>query len=467
MMGCMAHDEATTQDAAPHGGVFSYTPQHFEALADAALAHAKTLGASDAAVSVSESLGLSVAARCGEPETVEHHRGKSLEVTVYLGQRSGSADTADFSADALRSAVQAAYDIARFTEADPAAGLPDEALVWRAGEAPPQLDLFHPWAIDSAQALALALRAERAAYAEDARITNSEGASVWAGQRHFFAAHTHGFRGGFASSSHGLSVTPIAQDASGMQRDWWMAEARDAAQLATPEEVGRIAARRALRRLGAQPLTTRQCPVLFEAPLALGLLGCVLRALGGGALYRRMSFLQDSLGEEVLAAHLDIDSDPLVPRALGSSPFDGEGIRLAPRRIVEGGRVQGYVLGSYSARKLGMTATGATGNVRLTSRATQPGDTFDAMLERMGEGLLVTELIGQGVNMVTGDYSRGASGFWVQGGCIVHPVEGVTIAGNLREMLLGVQAVGADAYTHGALTSGSVLIGNMTVAGEG
>ena len=466
MMGRMTHDEAQKQDAAPAEGVFSYTRAQFDALADAALTHAKKLGASDAAVSVSESLGLSVAARCGEPETVEHHRGKSLEVTVYLGQRSGSADTADFSAASVQSAVQAAYDIARFTAEDPAAGLPDEALVAQADEQP-DLDLFHPWAIDSAQALELALRAERAAYDVDARITNSEGASVWAGQRHFFAAHTHGFRGGLASSSHGLSVTPIAQDASGMQRDWWMAEARDAAQLAAPEDVGRTAAARALRRLGAQPLTTRQCTVLFEAPLALGLLGTVLRALGGGALYRRMSFLQDSLGEEVLAAHLDIASDPLVPRAFGSAPFDGEGIRLAPRCIVEGGRVQGYVLGSYSARKLGMTATGATGNVRLTSRLTQPGDTFDAMLERMGEGLLVTELIGQGVNMVTGDYSRGASGFWVQGGRIVHPVEGVTIAGNLRDMLRDVQAVGADAYTHGALTSGSVLIGKMTVAGEG
>ena len=290
-MGAMTHEQA--HDAAPHGGVFSYTQEHFEALADAALAHAKKLGASDAAVSVSESQGLSVTARCGEPETVEHHRGKSLEVTVYLGQQSGSADTADFSAASVQSAVQAAYDIARFTAEDPAAGLPDEALVAQA-DAQPDLDLFHPWAIDSAQALALALRAERAAYAVDARISNSEGASVWAGQRHFFAAHTHGFRGGFASSSHGLSVTPIAQDASGMQRDWWQSTARDAAELAAPEEVGRIAAERTLRRLGAQPLTTRQCPVLFEAPLALGMLGIVLRALGGGALYRRMSFLQDT-----------------------------------------------------------------------------------------------------------------------------------------------------------------------------
>ena len=458
--------------AAPHEGVFSYTPAQFEALVDMALAHAAKLGASDAAASVNESVGLSVGVRCGEPETAEHHRGKSLDVTVYLGQRSGSADTSDFSPAAVQRTVQAAWDIARFTAEDPAAGLPDAALVWRAdaeGAVQPQaLDLFHPWTIGSAEALALAQRAEQAAFAVHARITNSEGASVWTGQQHFFSAHTHGLRGGFASSSHGLSVVPIAKDDSGaMQRDWWTSTARCAAELATPEDVGRVAARRALRRLGAQPLATRQCPVLFEAPLALGLLSCVLSAISGGALHRRMSFLQDSLGEEALAAHLDIASDPLVPRAFGSAPFDSEGIQLAPRRLVDAGRVQGYVLGSYSARKLGMQATGATGCVRLTSRHTQPGDTFDAMLGRMGSGLLVTELIGDGVNMVTGDYSRGASGFWVQGGRIAYPVEGVTIAGNLREMLRGVQAVGADEYTRGAFTSGSVLIERMTVAGEG
>ena len=445
---------------------FSYSRAFFEELVDTALAHAKKLGATDAGAEASEGSGLSVSVRKGELETVERNRDKSLGVTVYLGQRRGNASTSDFSRAAIEQTVQAAYDIARFTAEDAVAGLPDEADVATEQR---DLDLFHPWPITSEQAAELALACEHATLAVDKRITNSEGAGVSAQQSHFFSAHTHGFRGGYASSRHSLSVAPIAGKGNDMQRDYWYSSERNARDLAAPEAVGRYAAERALSRLKSRKIGTRQCPVLFESPLAAGLLGSLTQALSGGALYRKTSFLVDSLGKPVLPKHIDVLEDPFIIGGKGSSPFDEEGVRVQARKVVDAGRVAGYFLSTYSARKLGMRTTGNAGgshNLTLQSRLTRAGDDLDEMLRKLGTGLFVIELMGQGVNYVTGDYSRGASGFWVENGRIAYPVQEITIAGNLREMFLGLQAVGADAYTYGSKTVGSVLIDRMTVAGN-
>ncbi|WP_448252961.1 metalloprotease PmbA [Ottowia oryzae] len=447
---------------------FSYSRAFFEDLVDTALAHAKKLGATDAGAEASEGSGLSVSVRKGDLETVERNRDKSLGVTVYLGQRRGNASTSDFSRAAIERTVQAAYDIARFTAEDPTAGLPDEADIATAAEQP-ELDLFHPWPITSEQAAEMALSCEAAAFGVDKRITNSEGAGVSAQQSHFFSAHTHGFRGGYASSRHSLSVAPIAGKGKDMQRDYWYSSERDARHLASPDAVGRYAAERALSRLKSRKISTRECPVLFESPLAAGLLGGFAQAVSGGALYRKTTFLADSLGKKVFPSHIDVSEDPFILGGKGSSPFDEEGVRVQARNVVERGRVQGYFLTTYSARKLGMKTTGNAGgshNLAMTSRQTRPGDNLDAMLQKLGTGLFVIELMGQGVNYVTGDYSRGASGFWVENGRIAFPVQEITIAGNLRKMLAGIQAVGADAYTYGAKTVGSVLIDRMTVAGN-
>lgn len=447
---------------------FAYTPAQFEQIVDDALAIAKGLGASDAGVEVSEGVGLSVSVRKGELENVERNRDKSVGITVYLGQRRGNASTSDFSRAALEQTVRAAYDIARFTAEDPVAGLPDEQDLALGAEAARDLDLFHPWAIDAERAAALAQACEAAALATDARITNSEGAGVSAQQSHFQAGNSRGFRGGYASSRHSLSVAPIAGRGDGMQRDAWYSSQRDPAELAAPEAVGRYAAERALSRLNSRQVPTCEVPVLFESTMASGLLGAFVQAVSGGALYRKASFLLDSLGQQALANHLDLTEDPHVLKGKGSAPFDDEGVRTAPRKVVDAGVVEGYFLSSYSARKLGMRTTGNAGgarNLTLTSRLTRPGDDLEAMLRKLDRGLFVIELMGQGVNQVTGDYSRGAAGFWVEGGRIVHPVHEVTIAGNLRDMLKQVVAVGADAYSFGARTIGSVLIERMKVAG--
>ena len=450
---------------------FSYSRPFFEELVDRALAHAKKLGATDAGAEASEGCGLSVSVRKGELENVERNRDKSLGVTVYIGHRRGNASTSDFSEKAIEQTVQAAYDIARFTAEDPVAGLPDAADI-----APPEthrdLDLFHPWAITSEEAAEMAKACEAAAFKTHRRITNSEGAGVSAQQSHFFSAHTRGFRGGYASSRHSFSVAPIASlpgKNGEMQRDAWYSSMRNAADLASPEAVGRYAAQRALSRLGSRKIPTTQCPVLFESTLAAGLLGGFVQAVSGGSLYRKSSFLLDSLGKMVFPKHIDILEDPFILGGKGSSPFDEEGVRVAPRKVVQGGRVQGYFLSSYSARKLGMKTTGNAGgshNLVMTSRLTQASDNLDAMLQKLGTGLFVVELMGQGVNYVTGDYSRGASGFWVENGKIVFPVHEITIAGNLKDMLKGIEAVGADAYSYCAKTVGSILVNRMKVAGS-
>lgn len=449
---------------------FSYSSEFFQTLTHDALAYARRLGASDAAAEASEGVGLSVSCRLGQLENMERNRDKSLGITVYIGQARGHAGTSDFSKAAVEQTVQAAYDIARYTAHDEMAGLPDPKDY---AQHQPDLDLFHPWQLSSAQALELALQCEAAGRAVDSRISNSEGAGVSAQQSHFWQAHLReadiAFEGGYASSRHSLSVAFIAGKDEAMQRDGWHTSMRHAARMASPEQVGRYAAQRTLARLHARKLSTRTCPVLFESTVAVGLLGSYVQATSGGALYRKTTFLNESLGQAVFPSHIHIEDDPFEKCGKGSSPFDEEGVQTQHRQVVQSGVVQGYFLNSYSARKLGMQSTGNAGgshNLRLTSSLTHSSDDLDAMLQKLGTGLFVTELMGQGINPVTGDYSRGASGYWVERGRIAYPVHEITIAGNLKDMFLGIQAVGADAYNYGAKTIGSVLINRMKVAGN-
>jgi PmbA protein len=438
----------------------------FRELVADALKHAKSLGASDAAAEVSESRGLSVSVRNQDLETVEQTRDRSLDVTVFAGKRRGSASTSDFSAQALRETVEAAWHIARYTAADPAAGLPDADVL---ATDYPDLKLHHHWDISAEGATALAIRAEAASREVSPLITNTDGASVDTYEGHFVLGNSRGFIGGYPYSRHSLSVAPIAGRGENMQRDYWYSTARIADQLADPVAVGRYAAQRTLARLSARRVKTGRFPVLFEAPVAVGLLGALVQAASGGALYRKASFLLDSLGKPVLADHLDVSEDPHVPGAMGSSPFDGEGVRTRARQLVTAGVLNGYFLSTYTARKLKMQTTGNAGgshNLRLSSRLGRPGDDFPAMLKKMGTGFLVTELIGQGVNYVSGDYSRGAFGYWVENGEIRHAVQEVTIAGNLADMFRQIVAVGADAITRGSKTTGSILIEQMAIAGQ-
>jgi PmbA protein len=451
---------------------FAFRREQFQQLVEDALAFAASLGASDAAAEVSEGVGLSVSVRKGEVENIERNRDKSLSVTVYSGQRRGNASTSDFSRAALEQTVRAAHDIARFTAEDVAAGLPEAEDLAMGSAAQRDLDLFHPWDIHAEEARDIALRCESAALTTDKRITNSEGAGISAQQSHFFAGNSRGFRGGYASSRHSLSVAPIASNpgkGADMQRDAWYSSMRSHRELAAPEAVGRYAAQRALSRLNARRIATCDVPVLFESTLAAGLLGAYVQATSGGALYRKSSFLLDSLGQQVLSTHLDIREEPHLPRAKGSVPFDDEGVVTKARDVVREGVVQGYFLSSYSARKLGLRTTGHAGgsqNLTLTSRLTKPGDDLPAMLRKLGRGLFVIELMGQGVNYVTGDYSRGAAGFWVEGGQIAYPVHEITIAGNLRDMFKDIVSVGSDVYNQGSKSVGSVLIERMKIAGQ-
>jgi PmbA protein len=453
----------------PADSGFAFSRPFFESRVDKALAHAKKLGATDAGAEASEGCGLSVSVRNGELENVERNRDKSLGVTVYVGQRRGNASTSDFSDEAIEQTVAAAYDIARFTAEDAFASLPDVKDIAPVAERERDLDLFFPWALTSEEAMRLALECEAAALGTSKKITNSEGAAVSAQQSHFFSAHTHGFRGGYASSRHSMSVSPIAGKGKDMQRDSWYSSMRHQDELASPQAIGRYAAERALSRLKARKIATLECPVLFESPLAAGLVGGLVQALSGGAMYRKSTFLLNTLDKIVLPKHIDMQEDPFVLRGKGSSPFDDEGVSVRPRQVIEGGRVKGYFLSSYTARKLGMQTTGNSGgshNLTFTSRRTRASDDLDAMLQKLGTGLFVTELMGQGTNYVTGDYSRGASGFWVEKGRIAYPVHEITIAGNMKTMLKGIEAVGADVYNYGAKTVGSILINRMKVAGS-
>jgi PmbA protein len=352
------------------------------------------------------------------------------------------------------------------TAEDNCAGLADTALL---ETMPPALDLYHPWQIDPHEAAAIAKRTENAAFNVDTKITNSEGAGVSTQHSQFVLATSHGFMGGYATSRHDISCSCIAGDGAAMQRDDWYTSERLSQALEAPETVGQHAAKRALARLGARRLTTRQCPVLFEAPLAAGLLGAFVQAASGGALYRKMTFLTDCLGQPLFAPHIQITEDPHIPRAMGSAPFDAEGVRTQRREVISDGVLEGYFLSSYAGRKLGMPTTGNAGgshNLHLHSTLTQPDDDFRAMLKKLDTGLLLTELMGQGVNYVTGDYSRGAAGFWVERGEIQHPVEEITIASTLQAMFQNILAVGADTFIRGTKKTGSVLIREIMVAGE-
>jgi len=445
---------------------FSYTQDQLRNLAGEVLAHAKSLGATDAEIDVSEGYGLSVSARMGAVENIEHNRDKGVSVSVYMGQRKGYASSSDFSLPALKTTVEAALNIARFTAADDSAGLADEALIAKNVVAP---ELLFPWDIDVPAAIELAQQVEAAAFGVSKMVRNSEGASVSAQHSQFVYANSHGFIGGYPTSRHYLSCSVIAartaKDRNGMQRDDWYVSARDPRDFPDAARIGEYAARRALSRLNSRKLSTRQCPVLFEAPLAIGLTGALVSAASGGNLYRKTSFLVDGLGREIFAPNITIVEDPNVPKGFATGPFDDEGVATHAREVVKNGVLQGYFLSSYSARKLGMQSTGNAGGCHnMLMQPTVPDD-FQAMLKRLGTGLLVTELMGQGVNYVTGDYSRGAAGYWVQKGKIAYPVQEITIAGNMKDMFKGIVAAGSDLITRGSMTSGSVLIDRMTIAG--
>ena len=426
------------------------------------LSYARERGASACECESSEGFGQGVTVRRGEVETIEYNRDKALGVTVYLGQRRGHASSADFSAQAMRAAVDAALSIARFTASDDFAGLADEDALAREI---PELDLYHPWDLPVERAIELARACEDAAFAVDKRITNSEGATVSLQQSHFAYGNSLGFLSGYAGSRHWMSCAVIAGKGDAMQRDDWYASARDPAELETPQAIGRMAGERAVKRLGARKIATAQVPVLFEAPVASGLLGHFVSAVSGGSLYRKSSFLVDSLGRAVFAPWVELTEDPLIPKGLASGPFDEEGVAAHRRKVVDAGVVQGYFLGSYSARKLGMKTTGnAGGNHNLLLG--DSGQDLAQLLREMGRGLLVTELLGHGINLVTGDYSRGAAGFWVENGTIAHPVQEITIAGNLKDIFRGIVAAGNDIVKRGSKQCGSVLIERMTVAGD-
>jgi PmbA protein len=446
--------------------MFEHEAARLHEIAAECLALARGMGASDASVEISESSGLSVNVRRGSVETIEQTRDKGVGITVHLGQRRGHASSSDFSSPALAQTVAAAYEIARHTGEDDCAGLPDADTL--ASEIP-DLDLFHPWGISVDEAVALACRMEAAAFDTSPLIDNSDGASVNVSHGQFVLANTLGFAAGYPFSRHSLGCAPIARLGDTMQRDDWYSADIVPQRLADPVKIGRYAAERTLARLGARKIPTCKVPVLFEAPLATGLIGHFVQAVSGGSLYRRTSFLLDSLGKDVFAPHLDLVEDAHVPAEPGSAPFDSEGVRTGRRTVVAGGRLHGYFLSTYSARKLGMKTTGNAGGshtLALTSRLTRQLDDLPAMLERLGTGLFVTDLMGQGVNGVTGDYSRGASGFWVEKGVIVHPVEEVTIAGNLADMFRGIVAVGSDVISRGGRRTGSILIDRMAVAGH-
>ncbi len=448
--------------------MFAYSPDQFRIIIDFILAEAKRIGASDAAAEISEGQGLSVTVRKGEVETIEQSVDKQVGVSVYLGQRRGNASTSDFSPDSLRLTVEAAFHIAQHTAEDDCAGLAQADLL---EQNPQDLDLFHPWDLDTKEAIQIARKAEKAAFAVDKAIQNSDGASVSAHQAHFMLGTSNGFMGGYPYSRHFISCAPIASSAknsSSMQRDDWYSTSRIASELANPALIGRYAAERALAKLHAKSLTTRRCPVIFEAPIAVGLIGSLVQASSGGALYRRSSFLLDSLGKQVMPKHIDLFELPHLKRMSGSAPFDEEGVRTKARSVISKGELQGYFLSTYSARKLGMQTTGNAGgahHLKLHSMHTPSGG-LPGLLKEMGTGLLVTELMGQGVNYVTGDYSRGAFGYWVENGIIQHPVEEITIAGNLKEMLMDIQAVGGDTIIRGTKETGSILLGSMTIGGK-
>jgi len=441
---------------------FSYAFATLQQLAEDVLKHASNKGATACEVDVSEGFGQSVTVRCDEVETIEFNRDKGIGITVYAGQRKGYASTSDFSAQALRETVEAALNIARFTAEDDCAGLAEAALM---AKDCPDLDLYHPWALSVEESIDTARRCEQAAFDASPLVSNSEGASISTQQAHFVSANSLGFMGGYPTSRHYISCSMIAGEQDAMQRDDWYTTHRDASRLDDPQQVGRIAAERAVARLGGRKVKTGEFPVIFEAQLAGGLLGSLVHAASGGALYRKASFLIDHLGRKIMPDFVQIAERPHIACGLGSAAFDSDGVATRDRDIVVDGILQGYFLSAYTGRKLGMQTTANAGGSH--NLIIQPGQyDLDGLLAQMGRGLLVTELLGHGINYVTGDYSRGAAGYWVENGKIVHPVEEITIAGNLKTMLAGVVAVGNDVQIRGTKQTGSILIDRMTIAGE-
>jgi len=434
-----------------------------ESIIERALEEARARGATQAEAAVSQDSGLSVGVRLGEVETLEHQRDRSMGITVYFGHRKGSASTADFSPDAVRATVAKACSIARFTAEDDCSGLAEAELMARS---PPDLELNHPWNLSAERAIEIAKSCEAAALGFDARINNSEGASVATHQGLHVYGNTHGFIGGYPTTSHTVSCVVLAGTGDDMQRDYWYSTSRDWQELEDAEVIGRESARRTLARVGPRKLSTRRAAVLYLPEMARGLIGHFTGAIRGSSQYRQSSFLLNAAGEQVFPAGFSIGERPHLHKAMGSAPFDEEGVATRDRELVTDGVLTGYILSSYSARKLGLKTTGNAGGAHNLVVAPTATGGREAMLARLGTGLLVTELMGQGVNGVTGDYSRGAAGFWVENGAMQYPVAEITIAGNVRDMLKDIVAVGDDVDTRGGIRVGSVLIREMTIAGE-
>ena len=427
-----------------------------------ALSHATKLGATAAEAAMSSTSGLSVSTRMGEVETIEFNQDGGLGISVYVGNHKGSASTADLSPKALRSVVEKAIDIAKFTSDDPCNGVADKALLEMS---PPDLDLYHPWEVTPEQGVELCIEAEKAALEFDERIVNSDGASFSSHEGLRVYGNTHGFLAGFPRTRHSLSTMVIGQDGEQMQRDHAYTLSRDQSGLKSAQSVGLEAAESTIARLNSRKIATMKTPVVFRADIANSLFGHLVSAIGGGALYRKSSFLLDSLGKQIFSDKVNVSERPHLLKGLASSPFDSEGVKTLDREIIHGGELQTYLLASYAARKMGMTATGHAGGIH-NWLVQQTHDDLKAVLKEMGTGLLVTELMGQGVNTVTGDYSRGAAGFWVEQGEIQYPVSEITIAGNLKDMFMNVQAIGGDIEARGSVQTGSILIESMQVAGE-
>lgn len=429
---------------------------------DSVLTQAKAMGASAAEADVGAGAGLSANVRKGEIDKLEYERDKGLGITIYINGQKGNSSTSDFSEAALKDAVQAAVNIAKYASRDECAGLVEPELM--AKEAP-DLDLYHPWSISPETAINMAIECEQAAFASDKRISNSDGTVVSTYSGINLYGNSNGFINGWKWSSHTIDCTVIAEDKNGMQRDGWYSKTRDFNELESISDISKEAARRTVSRLGSRKLSTRQVPVIFEAPVASGIFSAFITAISGGSLYRRASFLLDKKGEKIFADHINILEQPHINKALGSAPFDNDGVATRKRDIIKDGILQDYVLSGYSARKLGLQTTGNAGGVHNLVIETGPND-LDHMIKDMGTGLLITDMIGFGVNQVTGDYSRGASGFWVENGELVYPVEEITVAGNLIDMYKNIISIGNDVDPRGNVLTGSVMIDGMTVAGE-
>lgn len=441
--------------------LFNHSSDELIHLCDQTLSLAKQFGATAAEADLSEAIGQGVSVRLNEIEQIEFQQDKSLDVTVYVGQRKGRASTADFSAQALHDTVKAAIDIAKYTAEDDCSGLADPNLMaTEIGD----LDRYHEWDVSTDAAVELAKQCEQAALNTDSRIENSEGASVHTNHYQYVYGNSHGFTAHQQGTRHSISCSVVAADSQGMQRDYWFDAACRHQDMQSPQTIGRIAAERTLNRLGARSVPTGSYPVVFDTTVAGGLIGHLIGALSGGALYRQSSFLIDSLGKQILPDFVNLREEPHIPRAFGSTYFDSEGVATHPRFLIENGVVQGYILSSYSAKKLGMTTTGNAGgvhNLYLNHTHAAQAD----LLQEMGTGLLITELMGQGVNTLTGDYSRGAAGFWVENGVIAYPVQEITLAGRLQDMYLNIVGIAHDALHRSSNKIGSILISDLTVAG--